>query len=359
MFIARYILENYVMLFELGGLVMVVGLSVHITEKMKKTTSLVIALIFIESLFFHLEMLTQESKTLIIWRPLLTASIYAIYPIILLCVMNITVMREVDKRKKLLLFIPEAVSIPLYFTSQWTHLIFYFTSDNRYMGSALSKWPYYIFFLYAMIFLYENIKYFRGFSAKERFFPMYIIGFPLIGIIYYLVFREGRDYSGLFSSSLLVYYIFIYIHMAKLDPLTGLLNRQSYYKDIKIKGKTITAVMSVDMNNLKYLNDTFGHEAGDKALKTIASIFKANVIYEGTVYRIGGDEFVFLYTGIDEEEVKENVIKIRQKIEETEYRCAFGYCMLEKGKTIDEALSQADKKMYENKAAMKNEHSRR
>lgn len=353
MFIAQYILENYVMLFELGGLLMVVSLSVHISEKMKKTTRLLVALVFFESISFHLERLAQDLPSYNLWRPLLTASIYTIYPFILLCLMRITVMKDMNKKNIWILLIPEIISIPLYFTSQWTHLVCYYSKDNRYVAGPLYRWPYIIFVIYSVVFVFQNIKFFKGFSAKEKFFPMYITFFPLCGVIYYLIFKEGRDYSGLFSSALLVYYIFIYIHMAKIDPLTGLLNRQSYYKDIKVKEKEITAVVSIDMNDLKYINDNFGHKAGDTALKTISRIFKDNTNYNGSVYRIGGDEFVILYSYVGEDTVNNDISNIRNKIEETEYRCAFGYVMKEKSETIDEAAAEADKRMYVNKAEMK------
>ena len=353
MFIAQYILENYVMLFELGGLLMVVSLSVHISEKMKKETRLIVAMVFFESISFHLERLAQGLPTYTFWRPFLTSCIYTIHPLILICLMNITVMRNTSRKKTYILIIPEIISIPLYFTSQWTHLVCYYTNDNRYLAGPLYRWPYFLFVFYSFVFVFYNIQYFKGFSAKERFFPMYIILFPLCGVIYYLIFREGRDYSGLFSSALLVYYIFIYIHMAKIDPLTELLNRQSYYKDIKAKEKEITAIVSIDMNDLKYLNDNFGHKAGDIALKVISAIFKKNVVNNGSVYRIGGDEFVILYFRVDEEIVKNDISKMQVEIENTEYRCAFGYAMLEKNMDIDEAAAIADKMMYINKAEMK------
>ena len=353
MFLAQYILNNYVMLFELGALLMVVSLSVHISEKMKKATRLLVAMVFFESISFHLEMLAQGLPTYNIWRPLLTACIYSIYPIILICLMSITVIRDFGKKKLLLLCIPEIISIPLYFTSEWTHLVCYYTYDNKYTGGPLYRLPYLVFVYYSFVFVFYNIKYFKGFSAKERFFPMYIILFPLCGVVYYLIFREGRDYSGLFSSALMVYYIFIYIHMAKIDPLTELLNRQSYYKDLKVKEKEITGIVSIDMNNLKYLNDNFGHKAGDVALKTISSIFKESIVNNASAYRIGGDEFIILYSRADEETVKDDVSKIRKEIEKTEYRCAFGYAMREKDSSLDEVAAIADRLMYINKAEMK------
>ncbi|MCR4961476.1 MAG: diguanylate cyclase [Lachnospiraceae bacterium] len=68
----------------------------------------------------------------------------------------------------------------------------------------------------------------------------------------------------------MIYYLSLYVLTAKEDTLTHLLNRQCYYADSEKEKDMITAVVSVDMNDLKKINDTHGHDAGDKALKTVA-----------------------------------------------------------------------------------------
>ena len=176
-----------------------------------------------------------------------------------------------------------------------------------------------------------------------------------------MIFREGRDYSGLISSALLVYYIFIYIHMAKIDPLTGLLNRQSYYKDIKVKEKEITAIVSIDMNNLKYLNDNFGHKAGDMALKVISAIFKEIVFYKGSVYRIGGDEFVILAWADEYDRVVELKDKIKQTLYELNIKekapyplsVSIGIAKCEQDLTFLRLIERADEELYREKEMKK------
>ena len=92
----------------------------------------------------------------------------------------------------------------------------------------------------------------------------------------------------------MLYYLYTYSQYTKRDALTGLLNRQSYYSHIEKNGETIGAVISIDMNELKWLNDNYGHEAGDKGLATVSKCFKTNVSRRDKVYRIGGDEFMVL-----------------------------------------------------------------
>ena len=141
--------------------------------------------------------------------------------------------------------------------------------------------------------------------------------------------------------------------MAKIDPLTHLFNRQSYYQDIEGNERYITGVASIDMNDLKYLNDTFGHSAGDEALKTVATIMKENSGKNSTVYRVGGDEFMIFFYGADEERIRSAIGKMREELGKTDYVLAFGYAMVSKELGITEAIKVSDLQMYTDKAELK------
>ena len=148
----------------------------------------------------------------------------------------------------------------------------------------------------------------------------------------------------------------MYIHMARIDPLTALLNRQCFYKDIEIYEKSINGAVSVDMNYLKYFNDYLGHEAGDKALKTVSAIMRDYCGKGAMVYRIGGDEFVILYINAKEQDVLQAIKQMQEKMAETEYMCAFGYAMKEQGGKLSDALRKSDEMMYIDKEKTKKEH---
>lgn len=349
----NYVLENFVMIFELIGLLIVLGISAHISQRMKRITYVIIILMFMESAAFYLEQWTQTFDYLSPLRPFLTYSVYTLYPLIMVSVMMITVSRKWSIQKLLLILLPEFISIPLYFTSPWTHLVCWFTPDNRYIGGYLSKWPYFVFGFYGVIFLIHNLIVFSNYSRKDRFMAIFVTLYPVLGVVYYLIFNTNKDYSALFTSAVLLYYIFLYIHMAKIDPLTSLMNRQSYYQDIQMGAKTITGVASVDMNELKYINDNMGHQAGDEALQTIGSILLNHSGHGGNVYRTGGDEFIILYHNVKETEITDAIADMRQKLSETPYSCAFGYSMVQKDGSVNDTIVEADGKMYKDKAEMK------
>ena len=107
------------------------------------------------------------------------------------------------------------------------------------------------------------------------------------------------------------------------------------------------------MNELKWINDTQGHEAGDKAIKTVAECLMKRHAGSRNSYRVGGDESVILYYDKSEEDIKNDISGMLEDLAKTPYVCAFGYCMTEEGKSFDEILRDADKAMYDDKAEIK------
>jgi len=157
--------------------------------------------------------------------------------------------------------------------------------------------------------------------------------------------------------------------LAKLsitDALTGLPNRR-YFEEIlageevraRRYGHPVTLVM-VDINNLKYINDYFGHAKGDVIIKETAKLLRNTCRASDVVARYGGDEFVMLLPETTEDGASSLVSRIREA--ERQWNLfnrdpnltlglAIGYASTENGATLLEALSQADANMYEDKPA--------
>jgi diguanylate cyclase (GGDEF)-like protein/PAS domain S-box-containing protein len=89
-------------------------------------------------------------------------------------------------------------------------------------------------------------------------------------------------------------------HLAHHDPLTGLANRTLLHDQLRlaidqaVRDDSMVAVAFLDLDNFKYINDTFGHEAGDVVLRKIAERLREGVREDDTVARVGGDEFVLV-----------------------------------------------------------------
>ena len=109
-------------------------------------------------------------------------------------------------------------------------------------------------------------------------------------------------------------------HERDYDNLTGLLNRHAYYRHVEQlfhnrDELNVTAFVMVDLDNLKYVNDTFGHIYGDDYIKTAAATLKKFQEYDGIVSRLSGDEFSICLSGFSsKDEVREIITRIHAEL---------------------------------------------
>ena len=147
--------------------------------------------------------------------------------------------------------------------------------------------------------------------------------------------------------------------MANFDELTGLYNRrhfkQFFTKElIKIKRyKTEGCLALIDLDNFKTINDNYGHNMGDKALKLFADILRENLRKSDIYARMSGDEFVILFINCSKQnavERLENIIKVllEQKFEGLTLSFSYGVSLIdsELELTPDDIFGAADKEMY-------------
>ncbi len=148
------------------------------------------------------------------------------------------------------------------------------------------------------------------------------------------------------------------------DPLTGLYNRR-YGMDRAsslVDGKTAFVLGFIDLDNLKYCNDNFGHEEGDRYITSVAARLET-VAKDSLVCRIGGDEFMVIWPDHDVNELTELLSAERSKVLEDElpqgyrYRHSFSYgCIAvpaQPDQPLSEYLAKADYAMYQFKYAHK------
>ncbi len=157
---------------------------------------------------------------------------------------------------------------------------------------------------------------------------------------------------------------------AYLDTLTGLQNRTAYYEYNDVlnrkedEGKADFSILMIDINYLKRVNDTYGHEQGNLYLQGAANLIR-KIFGEEHVYRIGGDEFVVILEGKAQEGAGEQIRAFKDEIarlqaDETlqpweKVSAAAGLAKYEKGRdaSTEEVLRRADEAMYREKIAMK------
>ena len=149
--------------------------------------------------------------------------------------------------------------------------------------------------------------------------------------------------------------------LAERDDLTGVKNKAAYTHieqemDAKIADGSCEefAVVVCDVNGLKNVNDSLGHQAGDEHLKTCCTMI-CRVFKHSPVYRIGGDEFAVMLTGDDYKgrEILSRQIREQMKFNQADglatVACGMAVFIPEKDKTVSAVFKRADAAMYRNK----------
>lgn len=145
------------------------------------------------------------------------------------------------------------------------------------------------------------------------------------------------------------------------DQMTGLYNRAKYAEMLKKDYIALekVAILYFDVNNLKLVNDQFGHDKGDELIRQAADSIRVVGQEDADAYRLGGDEFMVVLPNGDSKEAEAFIEKWRQNLKTMNsvpraVKCdvACGYAC-GSGKVFSEILKIADRNMYENKAHIK------
>ena len=135
-------------------------------------------------------------------------------------------------------------------------------------------------------------------------------------------------------------------HEATHDTLTGLPNRRAFRRRLarEIDSGEGLALVLCDMDNLKTVNDTHGHEAGDRALQTLARALRSELRRSDEAYRVGGDEFAVVLPGAARLDAERVMRRLRDRIE-----ASFGIAVHTPGDDPDRLILRADRALYETK----------
>lgn len=155
------------------------------------------------------------------------------------------------------------------------------------------------------------------------------------------------------------------LNQAKHDSLTQLLNYTGIQTVIEKELKEphgVSALLFLDLDNFKRINDSQGHMTGNQVLQKVAEILSANIQQDDYAARIGGDEFIVFLSNVQStDEVAECAKNICNQIEKTKFgdlhpSCSIGVAISPKDRTAyTELMKKADKKLYQAKAYGKNQ----
>jgi diguanylate cyclase (GGDEF)-like protein/putative nucleotidyltransferase with HDIG domain len=165
-------------------------------------------------------------------------------------------------------------------------------------------------------------------------------------------------------------------HESHTDPLTGLPNRRSLDRQFETglalaaRTKSTVSVVVLDLDRLKEINDTYGHEAGDRALRTVGNVLRSTVRQSDLCARFAGDEFIVVLWDCSPEHEKRRVAEVQNAVSAHPFEPRPGVRVALSisagparfpvdGSTFEELLAAADERMYRDKAGRRSRNSGR
>lgn len=184
---------------------------------------------------------------------------------------------------------------------------------------------------------------YKTYQNLRRTLPVFILLFSLIACMVsrYMFRRISNPF---------------YRDMSNMDYLTGLKNRNAYQLDMgnraARKNAEGTGIILIDLNGLKQVNDTLGHEMGDQYIRCISQAYTNMHTDKGVMYRIGGDEFVVVLPNANENKMKRFIEQLENEFEKVaflpEFTFSWGTAVYD-ADTDQDLFStgrRADKNMY-------------
>lgn len=143
------------------------------------------------------------------------------------------------------------------------------------------------------------------------------------------------------------------------DPLTQLLNRRNFeecgYNDVQRYAEYPSSFILLDLDGFKYINDTYGHDAGDTALAEVGNVIRQCIRNGDLAWRLGGDEFAILMSGTISTSAVQAADRIRTRLAQTPLRTAegaftlaasFGVAQSRVGEPLYDLFVRADRRLY-------------
>lgn len=342
-----YIIQNWAMI--LIGIAFAISLKITgFQDKASvKRMYILIAVVFLLSIVVFVEFTLADIGGHLTARIVLMAVRYSATPVIVAMILY-----TLQKKTRWYVFIPALVLAVINVISIFTGIVFSLSESGTLQRGLLGYIPYIVAGLYGAYLIYVLYK--RSNKLYTEIIPIAFLALAFASGVF-LPFIFGMKFAQIFCPTIMialfVYYVFSIHQLSKIDPLTGVLNLQAFYADSAVAPEDITALISMDMNGLKEINDTLGHAAGDRALVAVAECFMGELNSHQAIYRIGGDEFVIICRKTSQSEVEDLIQQIREKLSKTNYSSSIGYSYAENGnKSVNEMLRESDENMYAAKA---------
>lgn len=284
-------------------------------------------------------------------RILMSAIGYSLRPIIIYVV--ILLLGNVERKKYFRLALPLILNTAIAFSAFFTDFAYSYTADNQFVRGPVGYFAFVTSGFYEAMLLICTVKLYKSVRISESVISAVVVCCFLISTIMESVWKYEGVINVTGSVALTFYYLYLNTQQFKRDPLTNVLNRRCFYLDAEKHMDELSAVISIDLNDLKKWNDQNGHDKGDEALRTLVSSVEEVLVQNCFLYRVGGDEFMILCFQKKADEVESLKEQIKESVAKTPFSCAVGAAYREAGDDFSKLCVRADQLMYEDKKAMK------
>ena len=259
---------------------------------------------------------------------------------------------------------PSLINIFAVVLSPIFRFVFYVDSNNQYLRGRY-------FFVFIVVYTINLLFLITSTLdvGKEHNYPIVrkMIGlsfFTVVGTSIQLIEPLAYTSWHCITLSLFLYFLVMSEFDSSFDTLTGLYNRATFDKTIKeiVKPKKLSVII-LDINDFKSVNDTYGHDYGDRVIKIVASVIRESFKNNYICYRYGGDEFSIISKEIDEKKIESQLrtmTNLMAKIRENGKMIptiSYGYSIFTGEETLDinKVIKEADDQMYHFKRLHKTE----
>ena len=358
--LANYFASN-VPLFSIS--IVMIFLSIRNLKVRKKES--VLFLVFTMIVLFLSVVVTIEKYSQKAGLPILgtvfTSIGYIFRPILLYIFILLANMDQVRSKKfYIILGTPLLVNFviymfPLFFNVEGlAKLVFYYEplmdgTAKFVRGSFLNFTSHIVCALYLLALIYVSTLRFYGKHRRDGLVLVLCDVIIIATVLTEMVMDRNDLLNIVCEICAMINYIFIMSINSSKDPLTNLYDRRTYYEDISKYQNIVNGVVQIDMNELKFLNDNYGHEAGDVALAKLAEMFETSINRKTMcVYRLSGDEFLILMYQGKKEDLENSVRLIKEKLDKSNYSAAVGYYYYGKEDNVSykDALKKSEELMY-------------
>ena len=333
----------------------------HILQSRKNVYYIVAAVITIILLLLEIfvtVVATQSDIKFVIWHKLTNILGFSLSPIVPYVILQFISGDNKTYGSRSLWILPLYANIILCIASFWSGFIFTVDSQNQYFREDFFFIPTFVSMIFFLIILYEFFKNRTNVAKTDRMMLFMVFLLPVASTAFQIAFPSMLVIWPSIAMSLLLYYIHTLEVQFDFDIQTQIENRSAFEKHLKVHENRKNVTLFVfDLNDLKKTNDLYGHETGDKLIKTAANILSKHFEGVGEVFRIGGDEFCAVCPVLTSEEATVILEMLTDEIDKAHFSLpiklsmAFGlsqYDMLV-DISISTALSRADDAMYAHK----------